>query len=200
MSERAPAARRGVAGRLRGGWTGWLPLLLYAALCAVAFPLVPTVAALLRASSVGRHVLDWGAAYAFTAILLWWGARAGSGGRWWNGRSGGGRHWRRLALVGTLAGGLMLGVADGPVDRLHLPQYALLVLLLAAVLASPWHALGIAGIVGIGDELAQRMIPGRVFDWWDVLLNALGALLGMAVLLAAAPPAAGRAEARRPAD
>jgi VanZ like protein len=78
-------------------------------------------------------------------------------------------------------------------ERTHLPEYGI-----AAWLA--WRALvpslpGTAGYVaaavlaaaiGYGDELLQRITPGRVYDLRDVAMNAVGAVLGAVVLAAVA--------------
>jgi VanZ family protein len=53
----------------------------------------------------------------------------------------------------------------------------------------------LAVAIGWGEELIQRFVPGRVYDLRDVAANALGALLGLLVLVALrageapAPPA-----------
>ena len=85
-------------------------------------------------------------------------------------------------------------------ERTHLPEYGV-----AACLA--WRALApslpgsvpgyvasavLASGIGYGDELLQRIVPGRVYDLRDVAMNAVGAVLGTLVLAAAragTPPA-----------
>jgi hypothetical protein len=77
-------------------------------------------------------------------------------------------------------------------ERTHLPEYGI-----AACLA--WWALGgvmpgtvsryvaaaaLAAAIGYGDELLQRVVPGRVYDLRDVAMNAVGAVLGTLVLAA----------------
>ena len=42
----------------------------------------------------------------------------------------------------------------------------------------------LAVAIGWGEELLQRLVPGRVYDLRDVGANALGALLGLLVLIA----------------
>jgi hypothetical protein len=78
-------------------------------------------------------------------------------------------------------------------ERTHLPEYGI-----AAWLA--WRAVDplargtfaayaaaavLAAAIGYGDELIQRVLPGRVYDVRDVAMNALGAVLGVVVLAAA---------------
>ena len=65
----------------------------------------------------------------------------------------------------------------------HIPAYALLAAL--AWLALPrvrrralW-AFVIAVGIGVGDEILQSFQPGRTARWQDVLIDAVGALLGI---------------------
>ncbi len=83
-------------------------------------------------------------------------------------------------------------------ERTHLPEYGV-----AACLA--WRAVApllptasqgyvaaavLATAIGYGDELLQRIVPGRVYDLRDVAMNGVGAVLGT-VLIAAASARAG---------
>ena len=56
---------------------------------------------------------------------------------------------------------------------------------------SPW-LLGLAVIAyGIGIEVAQSFVPGRMMSGWDVVANTAGALIGLALawlLLSRLPP------------
>ena len=88
-------------------------------------------------------------------------------------------------------------------ERTHLPEYGLASLLAWRALA-PFFARDVAAYVaaallgvaiGYGDELIQSVTPGRHYDVRDVVMNAVGAVLGMVVLAAARarrppPPAA----------
>ena len=92
--------------------------------------------------------------------------------------------WPHLALgaLGLAAWAAWLLLASSPIGRVHLPEYGLLAILAAwAVGGGSGAAIG-SGIaaagVGLLDELVQLATPGRVFDWWDVALNAAAALLG----------------------
>ena len=73
------------------------------------------------------------------------------------------------------------------IENIHFPQYALLTLLMLRAGLAPEAAwLGATGL-GMVDEAYQLLFlqagrPDR-FDWNDVTLNALGAAVGVAVLL-----------------
>jgi len=87
-----------------------------------------------------------------------------------------------LAAIGLGAWAAWRLLASSPIGRVHLPEYGLLAVLAArafggATLGAFGGGAAAAGI-GLFDELVQGATPGRVFDWWDVALNAAAALLG----------------------
>ena len=110
--------------------------------------------------------------------------------------------WRRRAPAWAYAALVVSGIAYAVafswlraqhLERTHLPEYGI-----AAWLA--WRAIDplargslgsyaaaavLAAAIGYGDELIQRVLPGRVYDVRDVAMNALGAVLGVVVLAAA---------------
>lgn len=75
-----------------------------------------------------------------------------------------------------------------PVERLHFVKYGLLSILLFLSFDIDTHrwrmprAAICSAAVGILDESVQNFVPGRVFDTRDMLLNAVGALLGAVCL------------------
>ena len=103
---------------------------------------------------------------------------------------------RAYALLTAATAGYALAFSwlrSQHLERTHLPEYGI-----AACLA--WRALGpvlpaglpgyvaaamLATAIGYGDELLQKVVPGRVYDLRDVAMNGVGAVLGT-VLLAAA--------------
>ena len=71
------------------------------------------------------------------------------------------------------------------VEAIHVMQYAVLGWLASAYgqvarLSGHGRRTFIVGVamVGLLDELIQSVLPGRLFQWSDVMLNGLGMLLG----------------------
>jgi len=72
-----------------------------------------------------------------------------------------------------------------PSERIHFLQYGVLGYLIARTLkprslgfAGFVLAIGLGGLIGLGDELIQWVLPSRVFDWWDVGYNIIGTTIG----------------------
>jgi VanZ family protein len=92
-------------------------------------------------------------------------------------------------------------------DKLvHIALYGLLGALCARGFArtTPLGPLGIVAVAaplatlyGMSDELHQRFVPGRNSDWRDVAADAIGALLGAAVIALVAGHRRRRARAVR---
>jgi hypothetical protein len=97
--------------------------------------------------------------------------------------------WPHLSYLLLLLGALVAlrTLVSSPIGRVHLVEYGLLaILVLRALPAGVGRypaAFASAAAVGLLDETVQHFLPNRVFDWYDVGLNAAAALLG---LLAAA--------------
>jgi hypothetical protein len=90
-----------------------------------------------------------------------------------------------LVALGAGVGGLVLGLSI-PEERLHFLQYGLMAVLARRAVAPRLHgwaqylaAVGLAAAAGWGDELLQAILPGRVYDLRDVLINASAAGLAM---------------------
>lgn len=82
-------------------------------------------------------------------------------------------------------------------ERTHLLSYGVLAVLAYRALAihrttvrSASAAVAVVAAAGLGDELIQAVLPNRVFEWKDVVLNALSGALaaGVIVLLARRSP------------
>ncbi|HEU4431522.1 MAG TPA: VanZ family protein, partial [Myxococcota bacterium] len=116
--------------------------------------------------------------------------------------------WRALARLGarariTVAAGVALYAATAwwlranPVESVHVVEYGVLGLLALRALAhggrdallAPCAAL-LGLTVGLVDEALQWLAPRRVWDLRDVLINALAAAGGPALIALAAAPAA----------
>lgn len=93
-----------------------------------------------------------------------------------------------LALAGIALAALASWrlLASSPIALIHMPQYGLLALLAGRAFGGGTAAAlgGGAAAAGVGllDEIVQGATPGRVFDWWDVALNAAAAILGALTL------------------
>lgn len=105
-----------------------------------------------------------------------------------------------LFLAGICAASaLLFRSLPDPIMRIHVAQYSLLsVLVFWSMLGERegrifcvWAALA-ASALGYADELVQGLIPSRIYDLQDVLLNAASAFLGQAVVLLVLRPWAGR--------
>ena len=77
---------------------------------------------------------------------------------------------------------------DFPEERIHLVEYGLAGWLCARASAgSGWWpvrwpiVLIIVFMLGLGDEIIQYFLPGRVYDDRDVLLNFLSGVCGMVI-------------------
>ena len=90
-----------------------------------------------------------------------------------------------------------------PYEFTHLPEYAILSILIVWVLdkkeikstsakkekntrltisKNPYFLSAmITGIIGTGDEIYQYFLPNRYFTWYDILLNILGGILGLLI-------------------
>lgn len=70
---------------------------------------------------------------------------------------------------------------------LHFGYCFLATVLLTAVLRDPSPPLslvmGVMLLVSVGSEMIQGVLPWKRFDWYDVLANMVGSVLGGAVIL-----------------
>jgi len=94
--------------------------------------------------------------------------------------------WPHLAYLLLLLAALttLSTLASSPIGRIHLVEYGLLSIIILRALPTPRTAgsylvaFAAAAAVGFADEIVQIAIPNRVFDWYDVGINASAALLG----------------------
>jgi VanZ family protein len=95
---------------------------------------------------------------------------------------------RREFRVFLLAAGGFLGfgvlfyrMVPNPYELTHMPEYALLSVLLvhARKPSSYLYPAAITIMIGAVDELYQGFLPLRYFAWYDIGLNGLGGILGL---------------------
>ncbi len=91
-----------------------------------------------------------------------------------------------MAVIGVLIYWAM-SVEDVPANRIHFFQYCPLGILALEALRFRFHdrdvylwAFLLVGLIGVGDEYLQGLLPDRHFDGKDVMLNALAGLLALA--------------------
>ncbi len=99
--------------------------------------------------------------------------------------------WMALIFILSAQPGLRISPdasVDGPVRHaVHVAMYAVLAFLLVRAMSGvTWPAVGalavvIATLYGVTDELHQSMVPERNGNPTDVVLDAAGAVLGVAV-------------------
>ena len=97
------------------------------------------------------------------------------------------RQWMMLLGV-YLAVAIFVGQMSIPEERVHLLEYAGLGFLIVSALQPRLQnillynrALLLVFVIGIGDGLIQGMLPSRVFDFRDVLFNAIGGIAGIVI-------------------
>ena len=91
--------------------------------------------------------------------------------------------------MAALYGWVGLGLLTIPEERLHLPQYGVLVILLWWAFhraLSGWVlfvlVFVLGAVAGAGDELVQHWRSNRVGDWQDVWLNTVSSALAALAL------------------
>jgi hypothetical protein len=103
---------------------------------------------------------------------------------------------RAYAGLAVAAGGYALALSwlrAQHLERTHLPEYGIAAWLawraLAPLVRTPFAgyaaAAALAAAIGYGDELLQKIVPGRYYDLRDVGMNALGSVLAVVVIAAA---------------
>ena len=96
--------------------------------------------------------------------------------------------WPHLALAGIAVAAVAAWrlLASSPIALVHLPEYGLLAILAGRAFGPGIRAALGGGVAAAGlgllDEIVQGATPGRVFDWWDIALNAASSLLGALAL------------------
>lgn len=154
----------------------WVAAGLWLAAIYVSVYQARTVAEALR--SRGLLTASVWTAFALTAALvLAWAAR---------------RRPRAQTFAVLTAAAVVLALClrriPSPEERIHFIEYGVLAGLLHAALAGRplWlrttAAVLLTALAGLGDEVIQRYLPNRVFDWRDVAVNAAAGALVVATI------------------
>jgi len=167
----------------------WAGILAYLALTIPTHDLVQGVFIAYR-DVVGvrvYHVSVLLAAVALAVLILWPAVRRG-----------GRRLWRWWVLTAVYAVGVYVLFISVSSELVHVPQYALLAIPLYALTRSACDTVALAAILGAIDEGYQYLVLHSTwtvyFDFNDVLIDAVGAALGVVWLLSVLP---GRAAATK---
>ena len=107
------------------------------------------------------------------------------------------KFFRFILIIGgsITASSLFYFIIPNPYELTHLPEYAVLGLLMVRAIEGDTAPLrersganflylrsaGVTSAIGAMDELYQGLLPGRYFTWYDILLNGLGTLLGLTI-------------------
>lgn len=103
-----------------------------------------------------------------------------------------GSGWKSLVLLFCILGiiAYILPSIKYPEERIHFVEYAVLGVLLYFALRDKIQGRKvllcipvIIFFVGLGDELIQGILPNRVYQFTDVLLNFFGGILGELILI-----------------
>jgi len=163
----------------------WAVLAAYTAAIYATLPVGPQAGRALLRTGVGGWLLGGGAVVvalaggvALLIVLV---------------RRGAPRHaYVALAAAAVGSWGGLAWLRAQHLERIHLPEYAVtawlawwaLAPLVSGEALGYAAAAGLAAAIGWGEELLQAVVPGRVYDLRDVAANALGALLGILVVIA----------------
>jgi len=95
-----------------------------------------------------------------------------------------------LSLSALASAVLLCLLDDPPIERIHVPEYAVLALVFLRAMAGKGIvpstsvlAWLLASLVGVLDECLQLFLPNRIFDWRDIASNAASAAVGVAFAL-----------------
>ena len=84
---------------------------------------------------------------------------------------------------------LLISLESNPNKQIHIPEYILMSWLVFQALALDYRGKGmlilvflITSMLGVVDELAQGIHPDRFYGWWDMVINASSALIGVILL------------------
>ena len=178
-----PTPRAAVSGwgdEVAAGWRPWVWLAVYVVLVYAGVPFTPALAAALGASAWNRGAVDvlvLAAAVALVCLV-----------RRSHGRRSGAARVGPWLVIGGLYAGVWTWLCQQPIEAAHLAQYGLMGALARVALQgtfSPPLAYGgsvlFTAAASWGNELVQSMIPSRVYDVRDVMLDVIAAMLGLTI-------------------
>ncbi len=154
----------------------WVWLAVYVAVLLASVPVAPSLARPLE----GRAALTAVPVLLGLALLVT-AARASAA------------SWREIrvlpwVVIGVLAAATWVTVCKGPVEGIHIVQYGVLSLLavrpLRGILAGPPAyavSLSLTMAVSWASETLQSVVPERVYDLRDVMLDGVSGTLGLVV-------------------
>ena len=167
----------------RSGRAWQLGLLLYALTIYGMLPLGPSVGGAVIRTSVGAWLLGSGTVVVAGggAAVLMLALRRRAVSWWW---------FLQLAAVvcGYLAALSWLQMYR--LERFHFPEYGIAAWLSWRAVAPLLRtesgrytaAAAVASVIGVGDEVLQMFVPGRVFDPRDIVANVVAVMLALALL------------------
>jgi VanZ family protein len=103
-----------------------------------------------------------------------------------------GKGWKSSVVLFGILGvtAFTLPTIKYPEERVHFVEYAVLGIMLYFALRETFQGRKllvcipvIVFLVGLGDELIQGILPNRVYQFTDVLLNFFGGVLGELILI-----------------
>jgi len=103
-----------------------------------------------------------------------------------------GKGWKSFVLLFGILGitAFILPTIKYPEERVHFLEYAVLGIMLYFALREMIQGMKvlvcipvIVFLVGFGDEIIQGILPNRVYQFTDVLLNFFGGILGELILI-----------------
>lgn len=103
-----------------------------------------------------------------------------------------GTGWKSFVVLFGILGvtAFILPTIKYPEERVHFVEYAVLGIMLYFALRETFQGRKlfvcipiIIFLVGLGDELIQGILPNRVYQFTDVLLNFFGGVLGELILI-----------------
>jgi hypothetical protein len=178
--------------------TRWLALACYVALVYSTLPVGPRIGLRILRTSAGSWLLGPGlpAAAIAGAALLVVRVRRRRAPAW---------AWAAVAAAAVGYAVAFSWLRAQHLERTHLPEYGVMAWLAWRALAIPGApgyvaAAALAAAIGWGDELLQRVVPGRVYDLRDVAMNGVGAVLGVVVIAAMRAGSARQNPATEPAS